>query len=203
MCYDYLNMNVIYILTNPSMPGYIKIGKTSNLEQRIKSLDTTGTPLPFSCFYACEVEDMNEVEKRLHDAFGDHRTRSNREFFEIAPERVVSVLKLVEKRDVTPGKTFTDTDEDRVALEKAQERLRAFSFKLVDIAPDSVLTFTRDENITVTVVDTKNVQYMDEVMSTSKAAQLALGVDYPIQGPLYWEHKGETLDERRKRMELE
>ncbi|EKD33224.1 MAG: hypothetical protein ACD_76C00068G0021 [uncultured bacterium] len=48
---------IIYILINEAMPGYVKIGRTTNLEQRIRSLDTTSVPLPFECFYACTVKD--------------------------------------------------------------------------------------------------------------------------------------------------
>ena len=87
---------IVYVLINEAMPNYIKIGRTTNLEQRIRSLDTTGLPLPFECFYACTVKDAGFVEKQLHDAFLDHRVRSSREFFEISPERAVSALKLAE-----------------------------------------------------------------------------------------------------------
>ncbi len=45
---------IVYVLTNPTMPGLIKIGRTTNLEQRVKSLSSdTGVPLPFEVFYAC------------------------------------------------------------------------------------------------------------------------------------------------------
>lgn len=87
---------IVYVLTNPTMPGLIKIGRTTNLEQRVKSLSSdTGVPLPFEVFYACSVRDADEVERALHNAFGDHRINPKREFFEIDPERVYPVLKLV------------------------------------------------------------------------------------------------------------
>lgn len=88
--------NIIYILINEAMPGYVKIGKTGDLEQRVRSLDTTSVPLPFECFYACSVKNADFVERQLHEAFADNRVRSSREFFEIAPERAIAILKLVE-----------------------------------------------------------------------------------------------------------
>jgi len=89
--------DIIYVLVNEAMPGYVKIGRTTNLEQRIRSLDTTSVPLPFECIYACRVVNSAVVERHLHDAFLDHRVRSSREFFEISADRVISALKLAER----------------------------------------------------------------------------------------------------------
>ena len=61
---------IIYLLTNPSMPDLVKVGRTSNLEERMRSLYNSSTPVPFECFYACEVDDSKEAEKRIHNAFG-------------------------------------------------------------------------------------------------------------------------------------
>ena len=65
---------IVYLLTNPVMDGLVKIGRTANLEDRVRSLSVhSGVPVPFEVFYACRVNDANRVEKSLHDAFGDHR----------------------------------------------------------------------------------------------------------------------------------
>ena len=49
---------IVYILTNEAMPDMVKIGITSTtVEERMKSLQSTGVPLPFTCYYAAEVED--------------------------------------------------------------------------------------------------------------------------------------------------
>ena len=86
---------IIYILINEAMPGYVKIGKTStSLEQRVRELSgSTSVPLPFTCFYACTVKDASFVERQLHDAFDNNRINPHREFFQISPERVVSPLE--------------------------------------------------------------------------------------------------------------
>ncbi len=39
-------MSIIYVLTNPAFEGYVKIGKTKDLKQRLRSLDNTSMPLP-------------------------------------------------------------------------------------------------------------------------------------------------------------
>ena len=69
---------IIYLLTNPSMPDLVKVGRTSNLEERMRSLYNSSTPVPFECFYACEVEDGIEAERRIHNAFGDNRVNQKK-----------------------------------------------------------------------------------------------------------------------------
>jgi hypothetical protein len=72
----------VYVLTNESMDGMVKIGRTTtSVEQRIKELDNTSLPLPFQCFYAAEVNNSALIEAKLHRIFSDKRIRQNREFF--------------------------------------------------------------------------------------------------------------------------
>ena len=198
-------IDIIYILTNEAMPGYVKIGKTStSLEQRIKELSSsTSIPLPFTCFYACTVKDSSFVEHQLHDAFDDSRINPKREFFQITPERVVSALKLAEIEDITPRKDFVETKEDQDALNEARTRRSKFSFSLVDIPVGSELEFSRDENIKAKVVDNNSIEYNSETTSLSTSAQKILGYDYGVAGTDYWMYDGETLDERRRRIESE
>ena len=193
---------IIYILINEAMPGYVKIGRTTDLEQRIRTLDNTSMPLPFECYYACTVKDSQFVEKQLHDAFLDHRVRSSREFFEISPERALAALKLAEIEDVTPRKDFVETAEDQQALDEARTRRSVFNFKMVDIPVGSELSFVRDENIKAKVADNRSVEFNGNVISLSEAAKQALGVEYLVQGPAYWMFEGEVLDERRRRIEI-
>lgn len=196
---------IVYVLINEAMPGYAKIGRTANLEQRIRSLDTTSVPLPFECVYAAKVTDSNFVERKLHDAFGDNRVRSNREFFEISPERIVAALQLATIEDVTPSQDYVETVEDKKALDKARDRRSAFNFAMVNIPIGSTLTFSRDENLTCIVLDNKNVEFEGEKTSLSASALTILqrlgGTLSSVAGPLYWEYEGEILTERRKRME--
>ena len=58
---------VIYIFSNPAMPGLVKLGKTTNLSERLKSLDGTGVPVPFQCVFAKRVGNYHEVERPLWD----------------------------------------------------------------------------------------------------------------------------------------
>lgn len=199
---------IVYILTNESMPGYVKIGKTTTtVEQRMKDLYGTPVPLPFECFFAGVVEDLDKVEKALHDAFADNRVSPKREFFEIAPERVFSVLELLSIEDATPKQNYIESEGDKKALDKVKKIRSKFNFKMVGIPVGSELYFSRDKNSICKVVDNKNVEYQGEILSLTESARRVLKPmgyyhEY-ISGPEYWMFDGENLYERRKRMEEE
>jgi len=200
------------------MPDHIKIGKTSNLSERPKSLDNTSVPLPFECLYAIEVDDPDTVERLLHDVFRDSRTRRTREFFEVGGERVIAAMNLTRGRDVTPREDTVEDQESQVALDKARTIRAAFNFDMVGIAPGTPLEFYDDPSITCVVQNAKQVIYDDEETSLSGSATKIviarreaagevipewLGKQGGIQGPIYWYFEGESLDQRRKRMETE
>lgn len=201
-------MEIIYILTNEAMPGYVKVGRTgTNLEERVRGLNSsTSVPLPFTVFYACTVENAQFVEHQLHDAFDDNRVNPRREFFNIAPGRVVAALKLAEVENITPKKDFVETQEDQQALNEARERRSRFNFSMVNIPVGAELTFSRNENIKAKVVDTHAIDSIEvdgKITSLSRSAQKILGLDYNVAGTDYWMYEGEALDERRRRFEGE
>ena len=193
---------IIYVLTNEAMPGYVKIGRTSSgLEQRIKDLSaSTNIPLPFICFYACKVKNARFVEHQLHDAFDNNRINPKREFFQIAPERVVSALKIGEIEEVTPKKDLVENKKDRQALINTRKIREKFNFDMAKIPKGSELYFSRNENIKAKVIDNHFIEFKGKRISLSKSAQEILSYNYGISGTDYWMYDGETLDERRKRI---
>jgi len=197
---------IIYILTNEAMPGYVKIGKTnSNLEQRVRELSvSTSVPLPFTVFYACTVKNAQFVEHQLHDAFDDNRINPKREFFRVAPERVVAALKLAEIENITPKSDIVENKEDQDALDAARKIRSRFNFEMVKIPVGAELYFSRDENIKAIVIDThaaNSIEFNGKKTSLSRSAQKILGYQYGVAGTDYWMFDGETLDERRRRFE--
>lgn len=197
---------IVYVLTNEAMPGLVKVGKTNgDLNMRIRQLFSSGVPLPFEVFYACEVANATFVEAQLHDAFGDHRVSRNREFFRIAPERVQAALRLAQIREVKVGDEVFETPEDKADVEAAKRRSR-FRLSMIGLQPGTVLRLARDPNITCATVDEINkVMFGDVVTSLSDAAIEALkkiGYDWPAaSGPWEWTYDGKRLDEIRREIE--
>ena len=207
---------IVYCLENPAMPDLVKIGTTQDLEQRLRQLDNTSVPLPFVCVAAMEVDDAAEIERLLHDVFGDHRVRSNREFFEVRAERVAAALRLTGGHDVTPTSDVVEDEEARLALNKARKKRERFNFNMVGIKPGTELQFHygaishEGEPITAEVASHNRITFEGQETSLSAAATsimqrhaVAWTAKWSAAGPLYWYYEGESLDERRRRMEQE
>ena len=111
-------------------------------------------------------------------------------------------------REVTPGEDFVTDVEEQQALVKERERRESFRFSLVGIHAGATLRFVRNEDITVTVLNDRQVEFEGVATSLSAAAGKVLTRNYDwstakVQGPLYWVYENKTLSERRMEMETE
>ena len=88
---------LVYLLSNPAMPGLVKIGMTERkgVKSRMRELFSTGVPVPFECNYAGKVSNPKKVESALHQAFGPDLIKPKREFIEIEPDKAIVLLKLI------------------------------------------------------------------------------------------------------------
>ncbi len=75
----------VYILTNPALPGMVKVGLTTrNLAARAAELaSSSGVPLPFAVTWARAVTDCAMVERAVRRMLDDKRVSGKREFFRV------------------------------------------------------------------------------------------------------------------------
>ena len=85
----------VYILSNPSMIGLLKIGFTNDeiIDYRITDLWTTGVPEPFKLEAYTRVNNPNEVERQIHKIVDEYRLNKDREFFRISFDKLLEILK--------------------------------------------------------------------------------------------------------------
>ena len=162
-----MEYGIVYLLTNPYMPGLVKIGMTKqeDLEKRMKELYTTGVPVAFECQFACRVnnKDCAKIEKALHTAFEPQRVNKNREFFRINVEQARAILELFHHTDVT---------ED-VTEEIRQPKRPPLNFYEMGLQKGDVLKWKDNPSITVTIISDRRVSYKGEEVSISAlSAQL-------------------------------
>ena len=95
----------VYILSNLSMPGIIKIGYTSDRigpEERAKVLSSsTAIPIPYKEEFAFRCFNGEVLEKMVHDRLTQFRVNSKREHFFISVEEAKNIIQEL-------GKGFTN-----------------------------------------------------------------------------------------------
>ena len=194
-------MAIVCIFTNESMLDIIKIVITDTLYRRLRELENTSTPLPFECFYTVEVDDARTIESLLHEAFDEKRIRQNRKFFDCAPERAKSALKIAEKmgsRDVTPKEVVSETEQDKQALDNAKKRKgRVDYFGILGVNAGETLTFSKDSSITCEIGDNEKVLFRgDSITLSCSALHIVSEMGYnwqQVRGAGCWCYKGTAL----------
>jgi hypothetical protein len=190
-------LQIVYVLTNPAMPGFVKIGRTSadDAGQRLAQLYTTGVPFPFELVFACKVPNSEEVERALHLAFSPNRPNAKREFFNIEPEQAIAILKLLHVEDATQeiSQKPTAIPIDEVQAGKHYKARRPnLNFREVGIPMDAALQFT-ESNATVVVTGDRLIQYEGEEMSLTAITRQLLALEHNVQPSPYWTYEGKSL----------
>lgn len=191
--------DIVYVVTNPSMPGMVKIGYTSQADakNRIAQLYSTGVPVPFDLLYAASVDNPVKVEEALHIAFAPYRVNPKREFFRIDPEQAIVILRLLQKADATKEvsqQAESIDPESKAAAEQLRTRRPNMNFQEMGIPVGATLYFSQGD-ATVTVVGPKKVRLGDEEVSLTAATRQLSNTNYDLPPALYWTYDGKLLRE--------
>ena len=124
-----MSKGLVYILTNPCLDGWVKIGMTerNDIERRLHELNSPANiPLSYRCYAVYEVENPLEVEKSIHsiidqvdnslharELLNNGRIRE-REFFRISPEKAYGIFKdiAILRGDIENLKLFIPTQDE-------------------------------------------------------------------------------------------
>ena len=214
---------LVYILTNPCLDGWVKIGMTerNNIDKRLQELNApTNIPLSYQCYATYEVDNPREVEKHIHSIIDriddslharehlDNGRIREREFFKISPETAYGIFKDVaalrgDSEKLKPTKPTVDQSQE---LEIAETRAKRSnnSFKLLGIPVGEPLTFLYDETIVAIVQDAKNhVVYETESYTVTGLAKKILiekygwSDDLHVNGWRYFTKDSTTLSDLR------
>ena len=211
----------VYILTNPSFrEDWVKIGKTKDIEKRLKSLNTTALPLPFNVYATMLTSKYEEVEKIVHkqiDRLTDLRINQSREFFNVHPAQALDILidqaHLLEdavvmkyknnepKELVYPPCPEKEPNDEEVKLPQR----KPFDFSMVGLNVGDKVIFDA-LNLEVKVAGKNKVEHEGRLWSLSAFCGTFLpekmqNKSGAYQGPKYFSYGGKTLWELRLRNE--
>lgn len=120
------NKGVIYILTNPSFPKYVKIGYSDNVNKRLEELNRSEC-IPFAfrlyAYYKVEnrlsdkkvhelIDGLNPALRSVENINGKERKR---EFYAMPKEQAYSILKSIA--------TINNLEKNLVLVEPTKEEL--------------------------------------------------------------------------------
>lgn len=218
---------IVYILTNPCLDGWVKIGMTerNDVERRLQELNSpTNIPLSYRCYAVYEVDNPFEVEKRIHSIIDrvddslhareqlDNGRLREREFFKISPETAYGIFKdiAVLRNDVEKLKLYTPTinqSYEQEIAEIATKRSNS-SFKLLNINVGDKITFLYDENLTAKVLnETNQIEFENESYSVTGLARKILVENHGwsenvrVNGWRFFTKDGITLFDLRDKIE--
>ena len=198
-----MEYGIVYLLTNPVMPGLVKIGMTAqeDIDRRMRELYTTGVPVPFECQFACRVKksDCAKIEKALHTAFAPQRVNANREFFRIQVEQAKAILELFHHEDVT-GEVTDEiendlTEDDKAVSKKAKPHRPALNFFEMGMEKGDVLHWKEDPSITITVHTDRTVLFDGKEMAISAVTRDLKDSKWYVAPGAYWLYNDRLLNE--------
>ena len=216
---------VIYILTNPSFPQYVKIGYADNVESRLKQLNNSECiPFAFRIYATYEVEErltdlklhalIDQLNPNLRSIDNVDGKKRVREFYAMSPEQAYSILETIAVLGGRKNrlKLWELSEEQRQDVELAGEiedehieRLSPFTFSKCNIPVGATITYINrgktNSGLEVVVVDDKNVEYQGRKYSLSALATELSGSKHGVAGPRYFKYNGEWLNTIRAKNE--
>ena len=96
----YYTASWVYIMSNPTMPGYYKIGYTkNNPEERAKQIsNATGVIVPMEVEWAFNCYNGFALEQECHHKLEMYRVSNNREFFQMPLDEAKQTIEELGKR---------------------------------------------------------------------------------------------------------
>jgi hypothetical protein len=101
----------VYILTNVSLPGMIKVGRTlRDSRSRARELFTTGLPTPFQVAFEIFSDEHEKLEADFHQELHDFRISNNREFFKYPLDKAITLLQQLNSPPASNESVFQAED---------------------------------------------------------------------------------------------
>jgi hypothetical protein len=107
-----MSYGYVYVMSNLSMPGLLKIGYTERpVEERLQEANQGNTwiPMPFSLELSKFVNEPQKKEMTIHKILDAHRVNPKREFFKTDLEQVKMLFDLMDAHEAPELEPDTET----------------------------------------------------------------------------------------------
>ena len=218
------SQGVIYILTNPSFPDFVKIGYADDINRRLNQLNRSEcVPFAFRVYATYEVSSrlsdtkihsiIDKLNPNLRSIENFNGKRRVREFYAMKPTEAYAILEAIADINGCRGKlrliepSESEKQEENLAIEVKKEvktRNSPFSFSACGIPVGAELEFWssayQPTGIICKVVDDRHVMYESEIYSLTGLAKKLTHTSKALNGTIYYKYNGSWLNEIRRRM---
>lgn len=185
----------IYIMTNPCLQDMVKIGYSTDVEERRKQLSTTALPYEYEIYATYETSGKLE-DKKLHKLIDnlnpDLRVSKNREFFIMSPSEAYELLEAI--AIISNSENKLEKANKNNVTNPTKTKRPAINFSKCGIPIGAELIFVDDATVKVIVESDRKVLYNGELTSLSAVAGKLKGVK-AIQGSSYFTYNGKLITE--------
>ena len=214
-----MEQGVIYILTNPSFPDYVKIGYADDVEKRLRELNRSEC-IPFAFrLYAFYKVPKRLTDMKLHQMIDklnphlrsieefDGKTRK-REFYNMSASDAYSILETIAQiNGLEENLVLVEPSNKQIKDEEEAEEIRTrtklprldwmIETGILNIG-DKICVISHPEEIAI-IVDGKHVEYRGETMTLNSYGCKVTGWS-AIQGYAFTRpvNSNKTLSELRE-----
>lgn len=179
----------VYVLTNPAMPGIVKVGKTARVpDKRIldSDLTSTGVPTPFVVEYYAFFQEMGRAERRAHEKLGQFHF--GKEFFRV--DKALAIIA-IESVGLSFTRLFLRQEEggkarELICNEEYQNSNESYS------QPKAKLSVERDYLIALQTAIARQQKYPSEAREKKQAGTVIVSFIVLEDGRIHQCHISKT-----------
>ena len=184
------NVGVIYILTNPSFPEYVKIGYADDVNKRLSQLNSSEcVPFSFRVYATYKVKNRL-TDKKVHSIIdrlnpglraieNNNGKKHVREFYAMSAEDAYKILEdiaSVNGLQDNLARVLPSLEEEKQAKEAGEikkhyeRKKKSLTFVEYGIPIGAELAYTKDPTIKCKVISDKKVEFEGKEYSLSSLA---------------------------------
>jgi hypothetical protein len=207
-----MTKGIVYILTNPCLDGWVKIGHTdkNDIQERLDTLNNQpNIPLSFRTYALYHVKDASRIEETIQGLIDliDPKLRAieskengkirKREFYRMTPDQAFAIFKKFAHGigDEDSLELINPTIEDIEIETLLKGRRPKLNFYELGLEDGFELVLKENPQIVAKIISGKLVEYEDKQYSLTALSKKLLHWQTDRQPAPYWLYNGKSLSD--------